>query len=204
MQHSQNIHPLTHETTFSDADIFFVFLLKKAKMSVKSAREKIAKSCCFCILSLTCRKWANTMFMYMSSSSLPLPMKHKCSPLAMEPDSKDCFCASKRDFTERANSDGFWSICGKTGDTFFTPFRYYFITKWSHTVYITGLSFTNQVRVQVKGSRKVPSIVLFSGPTIHHKKAYPILKIEIHSHSHCFLLHGQVSNSRNVLWQRVS
>ena len=41
--------------------------------------------------SLTCRKWANTMFMYMSSSSLPLPMKHRCSPLAMEPDSNDCF-----------------------------------------------------------------------------------------------------------------
>lgn len=69
----------------------------------------------------TCRKWANTMFMYMSSSSLPLPMKHKCSPLAMEPDSKDCFCASNRDFTERANSDGFWSICEKTQASIFTP-----------------------------------------------------------------------------------
>lgn len=62
-------------------------------------------------MSLTCRKWANTMFMYMSSSSLPLPMKHRCSPLAMEPDSRDCFWASKRDFTDRANSEGFWSIC---------------------------------------------------------------------------------------------
>lgn len=63
---------------------------------------------------LTCRKCANTMFMYMSSSSLPLPMKHRCSPLAMDPDSKDCFCVSRRDFTESANSDGFWSICKKT------------------------------------------------------------------------------------------
>lgn len=69
----------------------------------------------FCFLfptPLTCRKCASTMFMYMSSSSLPLPMKHRCSPLAMDPDSKDCFWASRRDFTERANSEGFWSICG--------------------------------------------------------------------------------------------
>ena len=47
------------------------------------------------------------MFMYMSSSSLPLPMKHRCSPLATEPDSRDCFWASSRDLTDRANSDGF-------------------------------------------------------------------------------------------------
>lgn len=60
---------------------------------------------------LTCRKWASTMFMYMSSSSRPLPMKHRCSPLATEPDSRDCFCASRRDFTDRANSEGLWSIC---------------------------------------------------------------------------------------------
>lgn len=68
-------------------------------------------------VSHTCRKCASTMFIYMSSSSLPLPMKHKCSPLAMEPDSKDCFCASRRDFTERANSEGFWSICAEGKDT---------------------------------------------------------------------------------------
>ena len=68
----------------------------------------------------TCKKCARTMFIYMSSSSLPLPMKQRCSPPAMEPDSMDCFCASSRDFTDCANSDGFWSIqtikkiyCGK-------------------------------------------------------------------------------------------
>lgn len=51
------------------------------------------------------------MFIYISSSSLPLPMKQRCSPPATEPDSIDCFCASNRDFTDCANSAGFWSIC---------------------------------------------------------------------------------------------
>lgn len=68
------------------------------------------------------------MFIYISSSSLPLPMKQRCSPPATEPDSIDCFCASNRDFTDCANSDGFWSICGANEKCWLTPTYCY--TTW--------------------------------------------------------------------------
>lgn len=108
---------LTHETSFSDADVFFTFLQQKTFHEQRTGKYR--SRCDFTTVScLTCRKCASTMFMYMSSSSRPLPMKHRCSPLAMEPDSKDCFWASNRDFTDRANSEGFWSICEKKGHNY--------------------------------------------------------------------------------------
>lgn len=99
---------------------YSLFFCKRKPLISKDVGKEHRSCCNLCSLqlsfsSLTCRKCASTMFMYMSSSSLPLPMKHRCSPLAMEPDSKDCFWASRRDFTERANSEGFWSICEKKG-----------------------------------------------------------------------------------------
>ncbi|TNN36240.1 hypothetical protein EYF80_053607 [Liparis tanakae] len=97
---------------------------------------------------LTCRKWASTMFMYMSSSSRPLPMKHRCSPLAMEPDSNDCFWASSRDFTERENSDG--------------P---------------SGVS-SHQVGVQVEGRGQVAGVVLLRRPTVHHEEPHAVLRVK--------------------------
>lgn len=126
--------------------------------------------------SLTCRKCASTMFMYMSSSSLPLPMKHRCSPLAMEPDSKDCFWASRRDFTERANSEGFWSICEKKGKC-----PHYFHV-YIHILYSfkhrSNIVCSHQVGVQMKCRGQVPRVVLLCRPTIHHKETDPILKIK--------------------------
>lgn len=105
---------LTHEPSFSDADVFFTFLQQKTFHQQRTGKYR--PRCGYATVScLTCRKCASTMFMYMSSSSLPLPMKHRCSPLAMEPDSNDCFWASNRDLTDRANSEGFWSICEKKG-----------------------------------------------------------------------------------------
>lgn len=107
------MQPLTHEASFSNANIFLIFLWKKKKAFNQQRTSNRPCSPYDTQASHTCKKCASTMFIYMSSSSLPLPMKHKCSPLAMEPDSKDCFWASSRDFTERANSEGFWSICAR-------------------------------------------------------------------------------------------
>lgn len=147
--------------------------------------------------SLTCRKWASTMFMYMSSSSRPLPMKHRCSPLAMEPDSRDCFWASKRDFTERANSEGFWSICEKKGKYMY--YSVYFIKR--HGLTLTKKQYhSHQVGVQVESCRQVPRVVLLSRPTVHYKETNPILKVKpnimrLHILSSFFLLTGLTSKS---------
>ena len=97
-------------------------------------------------LLVTWRKLAITMWTYWSSSSRPEPIKQRCSPLAAEPASIDCFWVANNALAAVANSDGACNICDEKQAMYHwrTSNIYHIIRRKKEELHLPGLHLSEK------------------------------------------------------------